>query len=140
MTGVVLVSPPNAELKAESMTYIRQSKGQLLLCGRVECGFADANTRSRRRRRYTIRTAAGGDTGYSRVLAAYGVLLCTGCGACYVGGKYEGYLVSVHGVKGGRKRAVVEELAGVEVAGQRDGLGVHDGPELQGRRLHEGED
>jgi hypothetical protein len=77
--------------------------------------------------------AAGG-------MAAYGVLLCMGCGACYVGGNYERHLIEVHSIKGRRKRAVVEELAGVGLAGRVaevvrrghgqtriDGLGVHDG-------------
>jgi len=103
-----------------------------------------ADTRSERRGRYTIEMEAA---------AAGGVLLCTGCGTCYVGGKHEGHLVSVHGVKGGQKRAVVEELAGVEVAGRvaevvrqghgkrrMDGLGFPRRLELQGRRLHGGED
>jgi hypothetical protein len=79
---------------------------------------------------------AGSDAGYFRVLSRYGVLLCTGCGACYVGGKYSGHLVSVHGVKGRRKRAMVEGLAGADLAARvvhrpygqtrMDGLGVHD--------------
>ena len=77
--------------------------------------------------------AAGG-------MAAYGVLPCTGCGACYVGGNYERHLIEVHSIKGWRKRAAVEELAGVGLAGRVaevvrrghgqtriDGLGVHDG-------------
>ena len=55
----------------------------------------------------------------------HGVLLSTGCGACYVGGNYERHLVEVHGVKGRRKRVVVEELAGSRTRWQRgmDGLG-----------------
>jgi hypothetical protein len=55
----------------------------------------------------------------------------------------------VHGVKGQRKRAVVEELAGVDLAGRvaevvrrghgqrrMDGLGVHDGWSCNVIRLH----
>jgi hypothetical protein len=55
----------------------------------------------------------------------HGVLLSTGCGACYVGGSYERHLVEVYGVKGRRKRVVVEELAGSRPRWQRgmDGLG-----------------
>jgi hypothetical protein len=57
----------------------------------------------------------GGDAGYFRVLFTYRVL-CTTCGACYVGRNHEGHLLSVHGVKGGRKRGVVEGLAGADLA------------------------
>src|SRR5271155_5673265 len=84
--------------------------------------------------------ASGGDAGYFRVLHAYRVLLCTACGACYVRGNYERHLLEVHRVKGRRKRAVVEGLAGADLAasvaevvqppyGQTrvDGLRVHDG-------------
>jgi hypothetical protein len=52
----------------------------------------------------------GATRGYFRVL------LYTARGACYVGGNYERHPVSVHGVKGGRKRVVVEGLAGADLA------------------------
>jgi Orsellinic acid/F9775 biosynthesis cluster protein D len=68
------------------------------------------------------------------------VLLCRSCGTCYVRGNYGRHLVEVHRVKGMRKRAVVEGLAGTDLAasvaevvrpphGQTrvEGLRVHDG-------------
>jgi hypothetical protein len=70
--------------------------------------------------------------GYFRVLP------CTACSACYIRGNYERHPLEAHGVKGRRKRAVVEGLAGVEASvaevmrlpyGQVriDGLRVRDG-------------
>jgi Orsellinic acid/F9775 biosynthesis cluster protein D len=84
--------------------------------------------------------ASDGDASYFRVLHAYRVLLCRSCGTCYVRGNYGRHLVEVHRVKGMRKRAVVEGLAGADLAasvaevvrpshGQTrvEGLRVHDG-------------
>jgi hypothetical protein len=84
--------------------------------------------------------ASGGDASYFRVLHAYRVLLCRPCGTCYVRGNYGRHLVEVHRVKSMRKRAVVEGLAGADLAARVEDVvrPPHGQTRVEGLRVHDG--